>query len=69
MSQKVYKQIDVIGTSQMNMEDAIQTAVAQSAETVRDLRWFEVKDIRGRIEGADVTEWQVTVRIGFAVER
>lgn len=69
MSQKVYKQIDVIGTSQMNMEDAIQTAVAQSAETVRDLRWFEVTDIRGRIEGADVTEWQVTVRIGFAVER
>ncbi|MFW6082741.1 MAG: dodecin domain-containing protein, partial [Chloroflexota bacterium] len=30
---------------------------------------FEVKDVRGRIEGGDVTEWQVTVRIGFAVER
>lgn len=69
MAQKVYKQIDVIGTSQMNLEDAIQTAVAQSAETVRNMRWFEVKDIRGRIEQGDVTEWQVTVRIGLAVER
>lgn len=67
MSQKVYKKIDVIGTSQMNLEDAIQTAVARSAETVRNMSWFEVKDIRGRIEDGGVTEWQVTVRIGFAV--
>ncbi len=67
MSQKVYKKIDVIGTSQMNLEDAIQTAVARSGETVRNMSWFEVKEIRGRIEDDGVTEWQVTVRIGFAV--
>ena len=67
MSDKVYKKIDVVGTSSMNLEDAIQKAVTRSSETVRNMSWFEVSEIRGRIEGGDVTQWQVTVRIGFAV--
>ncbi len=67
MSDKVYKKIDVVGTSSMNLEDAIQRAVAKSSETVRNMSWFEVNEIRGRIEEGDVTQWQVTVRIGFAV--
>lgn len=68
MSDKVYKKIDVVGTSSMNLEDAIQKAVTRSSETVRNMSWFEVIEIRGRIEGGDVTQWQVTVRIGFAVD-
>lgn len=67
MADTVYKKIDVIGTSQMNLEDAIQNAIKRSDETVRNMRWFEVDEIRGRIEEGGVTEWQVTVRIGFAV--
>jgi hypothetical protein len=67
MSDKVYKKIDVVGTSSMNLEDAIQKAVTRSSETVRNMSWFEVSEIRGRIEDGDVTQWQVTVRIGFAV--
>ena len=68
MADRVYKKIDVVGTSRMNLEDAIQKAVAKSAESVRNMSWFEVNEIRGQIEGGDVTQWQVTVRIGFAVE-
>ena len=67
MADRVYKKIDVVGTSQMNLEDAIQNAIARSGETVRNMSWFEVDEIRGRIEEGDVTQWQVTVRIGFAV--
>jgi flavin-binding protein dodecin len=67
MAGKVYKKIDVVGTSSMNLEDAIQSAVAKSSETVRNMSWFEVDEIRGRIVDGDVAEWQVTVRIGFAV--
>ncbi|MGD8244518.1 MAG: dodecin family protein [Anaerolineae bacterium] len=67
MAGKVYKMIDVVGTSTMNLEDAIQNAVTRSAETVRDMSWFQVSEIRGRIGEGGVTEWQVTVRIGFAV--
>jgi flavin-binding protein dodecin len=67
MSDKVYKKIEVVGTSSMNLEDAIQNAVVKSAETVRNMSWFEVSEIRGRIEEGDVAQWQVTVSIGFAV--
>jgi hypothetical protein len=67
MADKVYKKIEVVGTSSMNLEDAIQNAVAKSSETVRNMSWFEVTEIRGRIEDGDVTQWQVTVSIGFAV--
>ena len=67
MADRVYKKIDVVGTSQMNLEDAIQNAIARSGETVRNMSWFEVDEIRGRIEEGNVTQWQVTVRIGFAV--
>jgi len=67
MAGTVYKKIDVVGTSSMNLEDAIQNAVARSDETVRNMSWFEVDEIRGRIEEGGVTQWQVTVRIGFAV--
>jgi hypothetical protein len=67
MADTVYKKIEVVGTSSMNLEDAIQNAVAKSSETVRNMSWFEVSEIRGRIEDGDVAQWQVTVSIGFAV--
>jgi hypothetical protein len=68
MSDRIYKKIEVIGTSEASLEDAIQSAVAKSAESVRNMRWFEVVETRGRIEDQSVAEWQVTVKIGFAVE-
>lgn len=67
MTDKVYKKIELVGTSRMNLEDAIQNAVSKAATTVRELSWFEATEIRGRIEGDDVTQWQVTVRVGFEV--
>jgi hypothetical protein len=60
--------IDVVGTSSTTLEDAIRNAVTTSSKTVRNMSWFEVVETRGRIEGSDVAQWQVTVRIGFAVE-
>ena len=68
MSDKVYKKIDVVGTSSMNLEDAIQRAVTKSSESLRNMSWFEVGEIRGRIEEDTVSQWQVTVTIGLAVE-
>jgi flavin-binding protein dodecin len=68
VTDKVYKKIDVVGTSSTTLEDAIRNAVTKSSKTVRNMSWFEVVETRGRIEGGDVAQWQVTVRIGFAVE-
>jgi flavin-binding protein dodecin len=68
MPDHVYKIVEVTGSSQKSIEDAIENAVARTAETVRNLRWFEVVETRGYIEDSKVAYWQVTVKIGFGVE-
>jgi flavin-binding protein dodecin len=68
MPDHVYKTIELVGSSTRGMEDAVQKAIAKAAETVRNIRWFEVVDTRGHIEGARVAHWQVTVKLGFTLE-
>jgi flavin-binding protein dodecin len=68
MSDNVYKKIEIVGTSSTSLEDAIQSAVGKAAKTVREMRWFEVSEIRGTIEDRTVDQWQVTVKIGFTLE-
>jgi dodecin len=68
MPDHVYKTIELVGSSTRGMEDAVQTAIGKAAETVRNLRWFEVMDTRGHIEKGRVAHWQVTVKLGFTLE-
>ena len=68
MSDRVYKLIEVTGTSTTGVDDAVQKAVARASRTVRNMRWFEVVEVRGAIADDRVTQWQVTVKIGFALE-
>ena len=68
MADHVYKTIELVGSSTRGMEDAVQKAIAKAAETVRNLRWFEVLDTRGHIEGGRVAHWQVTLKLGFTLE-
>jgi flavin-binding protein dodecin len=59
---------ELIGTSDKSIEDAVNGAVARANKTVRNMRWLEVKEVRGHIENGVVTEWQVIMRIGFTLE-
>ena len=68
MSQHIYKTIELVGSSTVGVEDAVRTAIAKAAETVRNLRWFEVTETRGHIEGGRVAHWQITLKIGFTLE-
>ena len=69
MSQEhIYKTIELVGSSTEGVEDAVRRAVAKAAETVRNLRWFEVTETRGQIDGGQVAHWQVTLKIGFTLE-
>jgi flavin-binding protein dodecin len=68
MPDHVYKTIELVGSSTRGMEDAVQKAISKAAETVRNLRWFEVLDTRGHIENGKVAHWQVTLKIGFTLE-
>jgi flavin-binding protein dodecin len=64
-----YKTIELVGTSQVSFAEAVRAAVAEASTTVRHMDWFEVVDQRGRITGGKVEEFQVTVKIGFKIER
>lgn len=64
-----YKVIEIVGTSPVSFAEAVKAAVAEASTTVRHLDWFEVVNERGRIENGAVAEFQVTVKIGFKIER
>ena len=57
-----------MGTSEESYEDAIKGAIKDATDTVRNLNWFEVKELRGRLEDGKVAEFQAKVQIGFKVE-
>jgi dodecin len=68
MSNHVYKSIEITGSSPDGVREAIDRAVAKASETVRNLDWFEVTEIRGQIDDGRIAHYQVTVKIGFRLE-
>ncbi|HEY2067109.1 MAG TPA: dodecin [Gemmatimonadaceae bacterium] len=68
MTAHTYKTIELVGSSDIGADDAVRTAIAKAAETVRNLRWFEVCETRGHIENGKVAHWQVTLKVGFTLE-
>jgi flavin-binding protein dodecin len=68
MSNHVYKMIELTGSSDKGIEEAIQNAVTKAGQTVRNMRWFQVMDTRGHIDNNQVQHWQVTIKIGFTME-
>jgi len=65
---KVYRVTEVVGTSDESIQHAVRTAVKRANETLRNLDWFEVSEIRGTIKEGDVEEFQVSVKIGFRLD-
>lgn len=68
MSDHIYKKIELVGSSKESIEDATQNAVAKASESIRNMRWLEVGEIRGHIVDGRVEHWQVGVKIGFTLD-
>ena len=68
MEDHVYRVIEITGSSQKSIEDAIQTAVTRASKTLRNLRWFEVIQTRGQIDGGKVAYFQAVLKLGFTVD-
>ena len=68
MKNTVYKLIELTGTSTTSIEDAVDRAIQRAHRTVKNLCWFQVIDTRGDIAKGKVHHWQVTIKVGFAVE-
>ncbi|MGZ8096208.1 MAG: dodecin [Methylosarcina sp.] len=67
MSDHIYKIIELTGSSSAGLQQAIENAVERAAQTIQNMRWFEVVETRGHIENGKVNHWQVTIKIGFSL--
>ncbi|HKU02797.1 MAG TPA: dodecin [Arthrobacter sp.] len=68
MSNHTYSISEIVGTSTQGVDDAVRNGIAQASKTVRNLDWFEVKEVRGHLEDGKIADWQVTIKIGFRLE-
>ena len=65
MTEHTYKIIELVGSSTLGTDDAIQNAIARAARTVKNMDWFEVTETRGHIADGKVAHYQVTLKVGF----
>ena len=67
MEDHIYRVIQIVGSSEKSVDDAIQRAVNRASQTLRNLRWFEVVETRGHIDEGKIQHYQVTLKIGFTI--
>ncbi len=68
MPEHVYKVVELVGSSKEGVDDAIKVAIGRAGSTLRNLRWFEVVQIRGEVAEGRVGHYQVTLKAGFTLE-
>lgn len=64
----VYKILELVGSSEKSIEDAIENAISRASKTIRFVKWFEVVQTRGHVEDGSVRHYQVSLRVGFTLE-
>lgn len=68
MTDHVYKSLELTGSSTIGIDDAVRKAIARASKTVHNLRWFEITQVRGGVDGGNVAHWQVTLKVGFTLD-
>lgn len=68
MPDHIYKILELTGSSQVNIEDAAQKAIAKAHQTVRNIHWFTITETRGHVIDGKVAHWQVSLKVGFTLE-
>ncbi|AVZ39765.1 MULTISPECIES: dodecin [Dietzia] len=64
----VYSVTEIVGSSPEGTDAAVANAIAEASKTLRNLEWFEVQSVRGKLDGDRVAHWQVTIKVGFRHE-
>jgi dodecin len=63
----VTKIIELVGSSTTSSDDAVQAALREARETLRNIKALDVVSIG--LRGENLAEWRAHVRISFLVER
>lgn len=67
MPDKTYKLIELVGVSEESVQQAIRNAVSRASRSLKGLDWFEMTGVRGLIKDGKVSQFQVTVKVGFRI--
>ena len=68
MSAHIYKKIELTGSSENSIQEAIENAISRASKSLHDMRWFEVVETRGHIDDGKSAHWQVTIKVGFTLD-
>ncbi|MFI9723462.1 dodecin [Streptomyces sp. NPDC052396] len=68
MSNHTYRVTEIVGSSDQGVDAAIRNGIARAAQTLRELDWFEVTQIRGHLENGAIAHIQVGLKVGFRLE-
>jgi dodecin len=68
MSNHIYRLVEIVGTSPDGVDAAIRNGVQRADQTLRNIDWFEVTEIRGHLQDGQVGDWQVSLKVGFRLE-
>jgi flavin-binding protein dodecin len=68
MTDHVYKQIELTGSSPISTEEAVKVAITKASKTLRNIDWFEVTGTRGHVKDGKIAHWQVTLKIGLRLD-
>ncbi|MEV3929982.1 dodecin [Streptomyces sp. NPDC053728] len=68
MSNHTYRVTEIVGTSEEGLDAAIRNGVARASETLHNLDWFEMTQVRGHIENGRIAHYQVGLKVGFRLD-
>ncbi|MBG0850799.1 dodecin family protein [Streptomyces spinoverrucosus] len=68
MTNHTYRVTDIVGTSPEGVDKAIRNGINRASQTLRNLDWFEVTEVRGQLDNGQIAHWQVSMKVGFRLE-
>jgi flavin-binding protein dodecin len=68
MTNHIYRVTEIVGTSPEGVDQAIRNGIDRASQTLRNLDWFEVVEVRGQLDNGHIAHWQVTLKVGFRLE-
>ncbi|MFF2850926.1 dodecin [Streptomyces sp. NPDC058001] len=68
MSDHTYRVTEIVGTSHEGIDQAIRNGIGRASQTLRNLDWFEVTQVRGQIENGQIEHYQVGLKVGFRID-
>lgn len=64
----IYKKIELVGSSKVSSDKAVENALTKAADNIRNIDWFEVVETRGHVQDGKIAHWQVVVKVGFRLD-